>query len=188
MKTQLILNWMWGLLGLYWLSKARRSGNIAVQEASWWRVIRLLILTITFVLLLSPWLRIGVLGRRFLPGSLFVSIAGIIATGLGMLLCVWARLYLGKYWSDKVMLKQDHQLVRSGPYQYLRHPIYSGVLLGILGSAIAIGEWRGLVAFAIMSTNYFVKARREERVLVGHFGAKYAEYRKQAGFLAPWIL
>ena len=86
------------------------------------------------------------------------------------------------------MLKSDHQLVRSGPYHYLRHPIYSGVLLGILGTAIAVGEWRGVLALALMSANYFVKARREEHVLIEHFGAEYDEYRKQTGFLVPRIL
>lgn len=188
MKTQLILNWMWGLLGLYWLWNARRSGNIAVQEASWWRMIRLLILTVTFVLLLSPWLRIGILRARFLPETSATRVVGVAVTGLGILLCVWARVYLGTYWSDKVMLQTAHELVRSGPYRYLRHPIYSGVLLGILGTAVAIGEWRGIAALTILGANYVVKARREERLLMGRFRVEYAEYRKQAGFLVPRIL
>ncbi len=185
MQMQLILNWMWGLLGLYWLWNARRTGSTAVEEAWGWRVMRLGILSLTFALLLSPWLRMGWLGRRFLPEMEAGCVLGVTVTGLGILLCVWARVHLGRYWSDKVVLKADHQLVRSGPYRYLRHPIYSGVLLGILGTAIAIGEWRGGLALAIMSANYFVKARREERVLAGQFGEQYAEYRKQAGFLAP---
>lgn len=185
MKMQLILNWMWGLLGLYWLLHARRAGSTAVQEAAWWRVIRLGILSLTFVLLLSPWLRRGLLGQRFLPDTPTGQVLGVAITGVGILLCVWARVHLGNYWSDKVVLKTDHQLVRTGPYRYLRHPIYSGVLLGILGTAIVLGEWRGILALAIMSANYFVKARREERLLAGQFGAQYAEYRKQAGFLAP---
>ncbi len=157
------------------------------EEAAWWRLIRLLILAVTFVLLLSPWLRVGVLGRRFLPETSATRVVGVVVTGLGILLCVWARVCLGTYWSDKVMLQTAHQLVRSGPYRYFRHPIYSGVLLGILGTAIAIGEWRGIAALAILAANYFVKARSEERVLMEHFGIDYAEYRKQAGFLVPRI-
>ncbi len=179
---------MWTLLGIYWLWNARRAGNIAVQEAPWWRLARLAILTLTFLLLLSPWLRIGFLGARFLPETSAARVVGVAVTGLGILLCVWARVCLGTYWSDKVILQTAHQLVRSGPYRYLRHPIYSGVLLGILGSAIAIGEGRGIAALAMLGVNYFAKARREERMLAGHFGAEYAEYRKQAGFLVPRIL
>ncbi len=176
---------MWGGLGVYWLWNARRSGSSVTREASWWRVMRLGILTVTFILLLSPWLRIGWLGWRFVPDTGLAHVLGLALTAAGVLLCVWARVHLGRYWSDKIVLKVEHRLIRSGPYRYLRHPIYSGVLLGIVGTAVAVGEWRGFVALAMMSANYFMKARREERVLAGQFGEEYTEYRKQAGFLTP---
>jgi len=185
MNTQVMLNSMWGALGIYWLWNAPRSGSSVTREAAWWRVMRLSILALAFLLLLSPWLRIGVLGRRFVPDTELGRAFGIAITALGILLCVWARVHLGKYWSDKVVLKADHRLIRSGPYRFLRHPIYSGVLLGICGTALAVGEWRGVVALAVMSANYFVKARREERVLAGQFGEEFTEYSRRAGFLVP---
>lgn len=184
-ETRVILNWMWAALGVYWLWNARRSGSSVTREASWWRVMRLGTLTLTFILLLSPWLRMGWLGWRFVPNTRVARALGVAITAAGIGLCVWARVHLGKYWSDKVVLKVEHRLIRSGPYRYLRHPIYSGVLLGIIGTAVAIGEWRGIVALVLMSTNYFVKAQREERVLAGQFGEEYRDYQKQAGFLAP---
>ena len=146
---------------------------------------RLSILALTFVLLLSPWLRMGWLGRRFVLDTEVGRTVGLVMTALAILLCVWARVHLGKYWSDKVVLKVDHRLIRSGPYRFLRHPIYSGVLLGILGTALAVGELRGILALVVMSANYFVKARREERVLAGQFGEEFAEYTRRAGFLVP---
>ena len=179
--------WIWGGLGLYWLASARGTHRAVTGEASWWRVIRLTILAITFFLLLSPWLRVGPLGWRFVPPSGVLSGFGIVLTLAGVLLCVWARVCLGKYWSDKVVLKADHELVRSGPYAYLRHPIYSGVLLGIIGTALAVGEWRGIVALFLMGTNYFVKARREERILAGSFGEAYVEYKRRTGFFLPGL-
>ena len=185
MGTEAILDWMWGTLGVYWLVSARGADQAATGEPAWWRVIRLTILATTFLLLLSPWLRAGPLGRRFVPGSAALNGVGIALTLGGILLCVWARVCLGKYWSDKVVLKVDHELVRSGPYAYLRHPIYSGVLLGIVGTALAVGEWRCIVALMVMGTNYFVKARREERVLAGGFGETYAEYKRRTGFFLP---
>jgi protein-S-isoprenylcysteine O-methyltransferase Ste14 len=136
-------------------------------------------------LLLTGWLRIGWLGERFLPDIFWVRWTGVVVAGSGMLLCVWARHHLGEYWSDKVGLKVDHQLIRSGPYAVLRHPIYSGVLLGIAGSALAIGQWRGIVALAVMAANYWIKARREERMLSRKFGNAFEEYRLKAGFLLP---
>ena len=184
-ETQLILNWMWGGFGAYWLWNARHSGSSVTREASWWRVMRLGILALTFVLLLSPWLRMGPLGRRFVTETDGVRVLGVAMTAMGIMLCIWARLHLGKYWSDKVVLKVDHRLIRSGPYRFLRHPIYSGVLLGIAGTALAIGEWRGVLALAVASVNYVFKARREERILAGQFGEEFAEYTKHAGFLAP---
>ena len=88
-------------------------------------------------------------------------------------------------WSDKVALKVDHRLIRSGPYAFLRHPIYSGVLLGVLGSALAIGEWRGVVVLVVMTANYWVKAQREDRILSARFGDSFTDYKRHAGFLLP---
>jgi protein-S-isoprenylcysteine O-methyltransferase Ste14 len=187
MGTETILDWIWGALGVYWLVSARGTKEAVTGEASWWRVIRLSILAAGFILLLSPWLRYGLLARRFLPENLFLSELGIALTFAGVLLCVWARVCLGEYWSDKVVLKADHELIRSGPYAYLRHPIYSGVLLGIVGTALVVGEWRGIVTLVLMGANYFVKARREERMLAGSFGEAYAEYKRRTGFFLPGL-
>jgi len=97
----------------------------------------------------------------------------------------WARHHLGEYWSDKVALKVDHRLIRSGPYALLRHPIHSGVLLAVLGSALAIGEWRGVVVLLVMTANYWIKAQREDRILSAKFGDSFTDYKRHAGFLVP---
>ena len=143
------------------------------------------ILALTFTLLLSSWLRIGWLGLRFMPETSIAIDLGLALTAAGLALCVWARLTLGDYWSDKVVLTVDHRLVQNGPYSRLRHPIYSGVLLAIAGTALAIGEWRGVAAFALLGANYWVKARREDRILSARFGDAFAEYEQRAGFLLP---
>jgi len=185
MDNPAILKWMWVGLAMYWLVAARGTRNTEVSESVWFRVLRLGILSVTFVFLLSPWLRVGWLGRRFVPESAVARGAGLTLTAAGLLLCVWARRTLGDYWSDKVALKVDHQLIRRGPYAHLRHPIYSGVLLAVAGTAVAIGEWRGLVALALLGANYFVKAKREDRILASRFGERFTEYKRQAGFLLP---
>jgi len=185
MNTIAILDWMWGAFGVYWLVRAWGTGNSLTHEQPLWRLSRLLILALTFILLLSPWLRIGLLAERFVPDARITQAMGLILTAAGILLAVWARWHLGKFWSDKIVLKVDHRLIRSGPYAHLRHPIYSGVLLGIAGTALAIGEWRGLLALAVLGTNYFMKARQEERILAAQFGETFAEYRRHAGFVLP---
>jgi protein-S-isoprenylcysteine O-methyltransferase Ste14 len=186
MMTEIqILKYLWVALGLYWLLRARHSGRTVTDEATWWRGIRLMLLSLSFTLLFSSAVRVGPLAWRFLPPWEPLSWLGVVVTMCGVALSISARLHLGANWSDKVVLKADHQLIRTGPYKHLRHPIYSGVLLGILGTALAIGEWRGLLALVIMIINYHIKARREERILTAQFGDAYRDYMQTAGFPLP---
>ncbi len=184
-ESVVILKWMWAALGIYWLVSASGTRKTAVSESPGLRFLRMGILILTFTLLLSPWLRMSWLGRRFVPETAIGERTGVVLTATGSALCIWARRALGEFWSDKVALKIDHQLIRRGPYARLRHPIYSGVLLAIAGTALAMGEWRGAVAFALMTTNYFVKAKREDRILASRFGEDFTEYKRQTGFLLP---
>ena len=180
-----IIDAIWSALGLYWVISARQSGATKTPEAHSFRALRFLVLGTTFILLLSGWLRIGPLARRFVPDTFAVRTIGVIIMVVGVSVTVWARICLGRNWSDKVVIKEDHELIRTGPYAYMRHPIYSGVLLGVAGTAIAIGEWRGVVAFALLLTTYAIKAKKEERVLAGAFGAAFEEHARRTGFLLP---
>jgi protein-S-isoprenylcysteine O-methyltransferase Ste14 len=184
-STQTILGWMWAAMAVYWLVGAAGTKKTEVNEAPASRILRLMLLCLMFTMLLTDRLRIGPLAWRFVPEQSWTRWAGTAITAAGLAFSVWARHHLGEYWSDKVVLKVDHQLIRSGPYSFLRHPIYSGVLLAIAGSALAIGEWRGVVVLAVMTINYWVKASREDRILSGKFGDAFDEHRRQAGFLVP---
>jgi protein-S-isoprenylcysteine O-methyltransferase Ste14 len=184
-RTQTILDWMWAAMGVYWLVSALGARKTEVNEARPFRIFRLLLLCLMFTLLLTNLLRMGWLAWRFIPDADWTRSVGIAVTAAGLALCVWARRNLGEYWSDKVSLKVDHQLIRSGPYSFLRHPIYSGVLLGIAGTALAIGEWRGVIVLVVMTANYWIKAGREDTILAGKFGAAFEEHRKRAGSLLP---
>ena len=157
-----------------------------MREPQAHRFLRLLVLVATFSLLLSPSLvALGPLVRRFLPNHPAIRDLGVALAGLGISLMIWARRHLGRYWSDNVEIKTDHQLISTGPYARLRHPIYTGMLVGIAGSAIAVGEWRGVGAFLLLLTNYVIKARKEDRILRKKFGAAFEEYEHRTGFLVP---
>lgn len=177
----IILSLAWSGIALYWVTpkKSAQSG-----EFRFYRFFRLLVLALTFALLFWGGTAVGFLGEKFVPGGTSTAIAGFAVALCGIALALWARVHLGRYWSDKVELKVDHQLIRTGPYAYLRHPIYSGVLLGVAGTALLVGEWRGVLAFFILLINYVIKAKKEERILAGAFG-DFADHRKQAGFLLP---
>jgi len=180
-----VLGWIWAVFGVYWIAAARHRKAEQTGELSLYRLIRILLLVVTFALLFSPRARVGPLGRRFLPQLPIIAYIGFALAIAGMGIAVWARIHLRQYWSDKVVLKVDHQLISSGPYARMRHPIYSGVLLGVAGTALVVGEWRGVVAFFLLLPNYAVKAKREDKILAGAFAEDFADHKRRAGFLLP---
>jgi len=184
-QAQHALAYVWAIFGIYWVSSAVHTKNAKTTEFPGWRVLRWGILGLTFALLFASWMRIGFLGLRFTPIRSVIYQSGFIATLAGITLAFWARLHLGQNWSDKVVLKVGHELVRSGPYAYFRHPIYSGVLLGVAGSAMVVGEWRGVIAFCMLLVNYAIKARKEEKILSVQFGEAFELHKREAGFLLP---
>jgi len=184
-RPGMIVDLCWLTLGVYWLISAAGTKKVAVNENSGLRGFRLAIIVCLFVLLGTNWLRIGPLGWRFVPWSSSIVWIGALLTGAGVALAIWARWSLGRNWSDKVVLKVDHELIRSGPYRYLRHPIYTGILVALAGTALVTGEWRGVVAVILMTMNYYVKATREEKILAENFGDAFVEHKKRTGFFLP---
>jgi protein-S-isoprenylcysteine O-methyltransferase Ste14 len=93
--------------------------------------------------------------------------------------------HIGKYWSSTVALKSGHQLIRSGPYARIRHPIYTGIILAIAGTALAVGRYAAIVAVVIFLVGFWLKARKEEALLAGEFGPAFDEHRRSTGFFLP---
>jgi protein-S-isoprenylcysteine O-methyltransferase Ste14 len=180
-----LIGYIWAVFGIYWVAAGLKGQAAQTQEAPYYRLTRLGILAFTFALLFSQRTAIGILGHRFVFESRVLSYLAFSLALIGLAVAIWARVHLGQYWSDKVVLKVDHQLIRSGPYAYMRHPIYSGVLLGVAGTALLLGEWRGVLAFAILLCNYVIKARREEAILAARFEGQFQQHIKSTGFLFP---
>jgi protein-S-isoprenylcysteine O-methyltransferase Ste14 len=127
-----------------------------------------------------------VLTRRFLPAGDPFHLAGpaLVAAGLGF--AVWARRHLGRNWSARVVVKEDHSLVRSGPYKHVRHPIYTGILVAFLGTALTIGEWHALLGMPLMVLSFVVKSRLEERRMRETF-PDYEAYQRETAALIPFV-
>jgi protein-S-isoprenylcysteine O-methyltransferase Ste14 len=130
----------------------------------------------------------GFLAWRFVPVARAVFLAGVALTWLGVAFAIWARIHLGADWSGIVALKEGQRLVRSGPYALVRHPIYTGIFLAFVGTALAIGELRGLLAVALITTACLLRIRIEERWLLEEFGAAYEQYRRDVKALAPFLI
>ena len=130
-----------------------------------------------------PWLY-----ARFLPASALGFWIGTAIVAAGLAFAIWARVFLGRNWSGTVTLKEQHELIRGGPYRWVRHPIYTGLLFAFLGSAVALGQWRGLLAVLIVFVALWRKLRMEERWLTEMFGEQYARFRQEVAALVPFVL
>jgi protein-S-isoprenylcysteine O-methyltransferase Ste14 len=175
----------WYVFAAYWAITALRVKRTKARERSVDRLLTSVVVVLAYCLLFSDWLRIGVLRLRFVPQEEWIGWVGIGLTWLGTAGAIWARYCIGEYWSARVTLKEGHQLIRSGPYAVVRHPIYTGMLLGCVGAALVAGEWRGVLAVALLLAAHSRKALREERLLSTEFGEEYAAYRCSTGFLFP---
>jgi len=175
----------WYALAIYWTVSALRVKPMKVKEGTGGRLLHIGAMALVFLLLASHRLDVGLLGRRFVSESSLLRDFGIFLTFVGAAIAIWARYTLGQYWSARVTLKMDHRLIRSGPYTYVRHPIYSGLLLAMAGTALVIGEWRAVIAVLVAILEFSRKAAKEETLLATEFNDDYEEYRKHAGFLTP---
>jgi protein-S-isoprenylcysteine O-methyltransferase Ste14 len=177
---------LWLAWGLYWWWSSRTVKRVRRRESAGSRALHLVPLALAAALLMAPTVP-GWLGGRWLPDTAVAARVGVTLVAAGLMFSVWARAVLGGNWSASVTLKVDHAIVRTGPYRCVRHPIYTGLLLGFVGSAIALGEWRGLVAVAIAAAALWRKLKVEERWLTEEFGARYAEYRRRTPALIPFL-
>jgi protein-S-isoprenylcysteine O-methyltransferase Ste14 len=123
-----------------------------------------------------------------LPDAVWPSWLGLLITLAGLLFAAWARVQLGRNWSATITVKQDHDLITSGPYSLVRHPIYTGLLLGLVGIAVARAEWRGVLAIALAFGAFWRKLRIEERWMREQFGDAYEQYARRVAALVPFVL
>jgi len=171
------IEWIWAAVGVVWLIGTLVSKQTARREPTSSRLLHMAIMVAVFALPFSARLHVGPLAWRFVPDSPVIAWTGLALTAAGCAFAIWARLLLGGNWSSSVTVKQDHRLIRRGPYAIVRHPIYSGFLLGLLGTALALASigWR-------------MKSRREEAFMTAEFGAEYTRYQREVKALSPFVL
>jgi len=175
----------WYVLLAYWAVSALRLKQIKVNEDIPGRSLHVALMVLAAALMFSPGLAIGPLGHQFVSQTAWLQEIGVVFTWLGVALAVRARYCIGQYWSGRVTLKVDHQLIQSGPYARIRHPIYTGLLLGLAGLALVVGEWRCVIGLVLASIELSRKAAKEEQLLLSEFGISYQAYRQRTGFLVP---
>jgi protein-S-isoprenylcysteine O-methyltransferase Ste14 len=173
---------IWVVFSIYWEIEAKKAARDKSGESSASRVLHVTIVNVALLLLFIP---VPGLNGRYLPAAL-IPLGLAIQTG-GVLLAVWARRHLGRNWSGRVTLKVNHELVRTGPYRFVRHPIYTALLAMYAGTAVVSGEWHALVGFVLVPLAYWRKIRIEEANLAGAFGARWDDYCRSTRALVPGL-
>ena len=177
----------WIVFIVYWAAGALKTRRTVRQEsfASRYGILFLEILGFVLLFSYSDEGEMGVLDHHIFPRTYTLSVTGVALTWIGIAIALWARWHLGQYWSARVTLKEDHELIRSGPYAYFRHPIYSGIDLAAIGGALAIDRWRCVAGVGLIVLGYWIKARKEESMLSAQFGENFKEHCRHTGFLLP---
>ena len=179
---------MWLGYFAYWWAMSRNVKAADRMEPLSSRLTRLALIILAGLLLGLHSVPFPLLNRRFLPSSDLCFWSGAAITAAGLLFSVWARHYLGENWSQAVTVKEGHELIQIGPYRFVRHPIYTGLLVAFAGSAIARGELRGLLAVAVMFVTLWNKLQLEEKWMREQFGESYENYCRRVSALVPRIL
>ena len=145
------------------------------------------IIWIGAALMIRPNWRIGFLTAPIVTESLAVGVAGLALTVAGLLFAIWARAHLGRNWSSRVTIKQNHELIRSGPYRFVRHPIYTGVCAALAGSVLGSDEVHALLGFVLIAAGLLHKAGIEETFMCEQFGEEYARYQGEVKSMIPFV-
>lgn len=176
--------WLAWLAG--WMAAARSTARTLARQSSGSRLAHSAFFWAGAALLffLHPG-RLGALLSPLLPPTGWVAWSGVALTLFGLGFTVWARMHLGRLWSGAVTVKVEHTLVRTGPYAWTRHPIYTGLLLALTGTTMVRGTLAALAGSALLVVGILLKIRQEERLLTRHFGAEYRSYRAEVPALVP---
>ena len=179
------VNALWIVLTVVWAIGALQASPSVRRQSAGSRVAYTLLLIIASLLM---WRRpFGLAGARFVPRTELVGWIGVGVATAGIAVAIAARVFLGRNWSGTVTVKKDHELIRRGPYAVVRHPIYSGILLGLMGTAIVVGEARELAGVALFAVAFRMKSLTEEQFMEEEFGGEYREYKQRVRALIPLI-
>jgi protein-S-isoprenylcysteine O-methyltransferase Ste14 len=181
-----IISGLWLAWALYWLVSALSNKTTVRREPLGSRLAYVLPLLIGAWLILWRQLPWEWLNERLWPRSLAAYWIGVALLAAGLGFSVWARVYLGRNWSGSVTVKADHELIRTGPYAYVRHPIYTGLIAALLGTAIASGTLRAALGLLIVVASFLYKLRLEEAFMRETFPDQYPGYAASVPRLIPF--
>jgi len=177
---------LWVAWGLYWVISAANAKTTQRREPTLSRLAHVIPLVIGGVLIAWQHTRWPWLTARLWPRSFTAYCVGVALLVAGLAFAVWARVHLGRNWSGTVSVKEGHELIRSGPYAHARHPIYTGILAAVLGTAIASGTVHAALGLVVIAAALVRKLRIEERFMRETFPGEYERYSAEVPALIPF--
>jgi protein-S-isoprenylcysteine O-methyltransferase Ste14 len=186
--VELALLLIWGGFFTFWLISALRNRSPMKRATGRFGFITCMGVPAGILIIAVTLIALWLYEYRVLPGLLPVVVTGFAVLFLGIGFAVWARVHLGTNWSSRPAIRENHTITRTGPYALVRHPIYTGILTGILGTAIATGAIFAFIFLGIILVLFLIKIRMEEQFLLEEFGEEYERYRREVRALVPWVV
>jgi protein-S-isoprenylcysteine O-methyltransferase Ste14 len=181
------INAVWGLVAIYWVVGMVLAKPTIKSESILSSAMHIALGCVAVLLVWEPATGRGFLGHRVTSPAGWVAWLGLTVTIGGCAFAIWARATLGSNWSSMVTVKQDHELILRGPYAVVRHPIYSGFLLALTGTAIAVGEVRAFIGLGFAFIGFLLKSAAEEKFMREEFSTEYARYSQRVRRLIPFV-
>lgn len=183
-----IVSGCWLVFVAIWLLAAVSTKRTVYRESRTQRLRYWVLLVIAYVLLIYGRELPYPLNLRIIPYAAPIASAAAILCVAGLVFALWARLILGRNWSGVVTLKEGHELVERGPYRFVRHPIYTGMLAMFFATALVQRHLAGFVGVLLLFASFWIKLGREENLMLQQFPERYAAYRQRTKRIIPFVL
>ena len=183
-----IISGCWLVFVAIWVIGALSTKRTVYRETHAQRLRYWLLLVVAYFLLMCGQRLPYPLNLRIIPHVAPTAWAAAVLCVIGLAFAFWARITLGRNWSGLVTLKEGHELVERGPYRFVRHPIYTGILTMFFATALALGHLAGFVATLLMFASFWIKLRDEEKLMLQQFPERYAAYHRRAKCIIPFVL
>jgi protein-S-isoprenylcysteine O-methyltransferase Ste14 len=180
-NTLIVALWIVWTAAAFFVKRTRRKEPLRTMLTE-----RVPVVVGMLVLIRPRWLP-PALSHRFIAEGPGIALLALVLVIAGMLFAYWARAHLGRNWSGEVMVKVGHTLITSGPYRSVRHPIYSGMTLALVGTVLATGAPYGFIALALILFGFLVRVRLEEALMRETFPVDYDDYSRHTARLIPGV-
>jgi protein-S-isoprenylcysteine O-methyltransferase len=178
---------MWFALALYWFVSSWSVKKTIKKQSGWPRAAYITCVCVAFMLLFQEQSLVSFLNKPVLPQYTGWKLIGLLFCSAGLLFSLAARIYLGKNWSGQITIKENHELVETGPYRISRNPIYTGFLVAFFGTSMSLGLLRGYLGIFVFLICLLIKISGEEKFMLETFTDRYRTYQKKVKKIIPFV-